>query len=190
MSHHIIFEGAELAGKSWIMSEVYKKMEQKYGEGKNTLNGCHWFNCDNGVFGGDNSDKVLKYYFKIFESLANKNLILEKYHLSDKIYQRMYRQKELNYDKLEKKLKRNNFRLVLIKFPEDKEKIKKRIQDRLNLYPHYRKILKSPEWYIKQQAEYQKEFEMSCLDKISLQTDILPDYDLVDKLNDWIYKNS
>jgi len=43
--------------------------------------------------------------------------------------------------------------------PADKKIIQARIADRLKLYPHYKRILRKPEWYIKQQQEYLKEIK-------------------------------
>jgi len=30
MKHHLIFEGAELAGKTWLMSQIYNYLQPKY----------------------------------------------------------------------------------------------------------------------------------------------------------------
>ena len=186
MNNHLIFEGAELSGKSWIMSQVYEYLEEKSNTSKNILNGCHWFNCDNGLFGTDKGQSILNHYLTIFKELREKNLILEKFHISDLIYNRMYNQKEINYENLEIELKKLNFKLVFIKFPEKIDIIEKRIQDRLNLYPHYERILKKPEWYISQQQEYEKEVSKSILDKIVVETDKLPDYSIIDDIKKWI----
>jgi len=62
---------------------------------------------------------------------------------------------------IENELKKLDFKIVFVKFPEKKSIIEKRIQDRLNLYPHYKRILKSPEWYVLQQQEYEKEINKS-----------------------------
>jgi len=50
------------------------------------MDGCHWFNADNGVFGTKNSFKVIDGYLQIFKALENSNLIVEKFFLADKIY--------------------------------------------------------------------------------------------------------
>ncbi|MDA3839626.1 MAG: hypothetical protein PF572_00920 [Patescibacteria group bacterium] len=186
MKKHLIFEGAELSGKSWIMSQVYEYLEKDANTSNNILNGCHWFNCDNGVFGSDKGAAVLEHYIEIFKELNNKNIILEKFHISDLIYNRLYNKEEKNYQKIENELKNLNFKIVFIKFPEKIEVIEKRIQDRLNLYPHYEKILKSPQWYISQQKEYEKEIRRSTLDKIVVNTDKLPDCGIVEDIKKWI----
>ena len=185
-SHHLIFEGAELAGKSWIMSQVYNFLEPKYNESKVILDGCHWFNCDVGVYGTKYGKNVIKNYLKIFQELNTKNIIAEKFHIADIIYNRLHFKRELNYKKEEKKLQKNNFKIIFIKFPEDEEKLKKRIQDRLNLYPHYKNILKTPKWYINQQKEYEKEMKKTSLPYLTIETDILPDNKIIEKILKWI----
>ena len=65
MAHHLIFEGAELAGKSWIMSQVYNHLQAKYNESKFIMDGCHWFNCDIGIYGTKYGNDVIKNYINI-----------------------------------------------------------------------------------------------------------------------------
>lgn len=187
-THHLIFEGAELAGKSWLMSQVYDYLEPKYNNNKAVLDGCHWFNCDVGVYGTKHGQPVIGYYLKIFEELKNKNLLIEKLHISDTVYNKLHNNKKLNYKPVEAKLRKLNFKIVFVKFPENEAVIKKRIQDRLNLYPHYERILRNPEWYIRQQREYQKEIEKCSLPYIAILTDKLPDLILRKKILDWIKK--
>ena len=70
--------------------------------------------------------------------------------------------------------------------PENENIIKQRIRDRLNLYPHYESILHKPDWYIKQQREYEKELAKDKLPYLIIETDILPDNGLLDKVLKWI----
>jgi hypothetical protein len=184
--HHLIFEGAELSGKSWIMSQIYNYLEPRYNQNKNTLDGCHWFNCDNGVFGTDDSKEVIKGYLKIFKALKEKNLIIEKFIIADKIYHRMHNDKEIDYSAEEVELEKLNFKTIFITFSEDEEIIKKRIQDRLNIYPHYKNILQEPKWYIKQQQEYKKEIKKSNFPFFVAETNVLPDEKLVFEILNWI----
>ena len=186
MSHHLIFEGPELAGKSWLMSQVYDYLEPKYNQNKVTLDGCHWFNCDVGVFGTRHGKPIIESYLKIFEELKDKNLIIEKLHLADKIYKKLHFGEETDYSDVENKLHELNFKIILITFPEDEEVLKKRIQDRLNIYPHYERILQNPKWYIEQQQEYKKEIQKSKLPYLIIETDQLPDQSLVEKILGWI----
>ncbi|MBU4257111.1 hypothetical protein KKC04_01730 [Patescibacteria group bacterium] len=185
-THHLIFEGAELAGKSWLMSQVYDYVEPKYNKNKIILDGCHWFNCDVGVYGTKHGKPVINSYLKIFKELQNKNLLIEKFHLSDKVYNKLHNNKSINYKPVEQILKKLNFKIVLVVFPENKDLLKKRIQDRLSLYPHYERILKNPGWYIGQQKEYLKEINKTLLPHLIIKTDRLPDNNLVKAILDWI----
>lgn len=186
MAHHLIFEGAELSGKSWLMSRIYDFLEPKCNKNKKLLDGCHWFNCDVGVYGTKHGLPVIKNYLNIFKELNEENLLIEKFHLSDKIYNRLHNKKEIDYAGIEKILKKLNFKIILLTFPEDKKILKKRIADRLNLYPHYERILRNPEWYIKQQKEYLKEIKKTKLPYLILNTDKLPDNNLILKILTWI----
>lgn len=184
--HHLIFEGAELSGKSWIMSQIYNYLEPIGRESQNILDGCHWFNADNGIFGTKNSKGVIEAYVKMFDVLRKKNIIVEKFTLSDCIYQKLYRNKDFDYSEIESKLFKLGFKVVLIAFPEKEEIIKKRIQDRLNLYPHYKSILKPVEWYINQQQEYKKRIKEINMPYYIAETNILPDEKLVEDIKEWL----
>ena len=85
LKHHLIFEGAELAGKSWLMSQIYNYLEPKYNQSGYLLDGCHWFNCDVGVYGTKHGRPIIEFYLKIFNELKNSNLLIEKFHLSQEI---------------------------------------------------------------------------------------------------------
>lgn len=184
--HHLIFEGAELAGKSWLMSRVYDYLEPKYNRNKSTLDGCHWFNCDVGVFGGEHGRQVIAQYCNIFQELENTNLLVEKLHLSDLVYNRLLKKIEVDYFPLEKKLQDLDFKIILCTFPEDESLIKKRIAGRLSLYPHYGRILHEPGWYINQQREYLKEIKKTLLPSLVIETVRLPDDSLTEKILKWI----
>lgn len=186
MNHHIIFEGAELSGKSWIMSQIYNHLEPKYNESGKILDGCHWFNCDVGVFGTKYGKDVVNDYLKIFKTLSNKNLIVEKLHIADKIYNKIHRNKNTDYEDVEDVLQKLDFKIVLITFPEDVEIIKNRIKDRLNIYPHYERVLQKPEWYISQQREYLSEIKKSKLSYLIVETNHLPDETKVSEILEWI----
>jgi hypothetical protein len=184
--HHLIFEGAELTGKSWLMSQVYDHLEPKYNQNHKILDGCHWFNCDVGVYGSDHGQKVIEHYCQIFQELEGRNLLVEKLHLSDLVYNRLLRKIEIDYYDLEKKLQDLNFKIILPIFPEDEALIKKRIADRIRLYPHYERILHQPGWYIMQQREFLKEIKKSLLPALVIEVGQLPDDNLTRKILDWI----
>jgi len=72
MPIHLIFEGAELTGKSFIISQVYDFIEKKYNTNRNILNGCHWFNLDIGIFGSKYASQYIKQYLAILSLLKRK----------------------------------------------------------------------------------------------------------------------
>jgi len=184
--HHLIFEGAELAGKSWLMSEIYSWLEPKYNQSGYILDGCHWFNCDVGIFGTKHGRPVIESYVKIFTELKNSNLLVEKFYLSDLIYNRLHRHKQIDYKNTEQRLKKLGFKIILITLPPDKRLIQARIDDRLRLYPHYKRILREPEWYIGQQTEYLKEVKKTSLPYLIIETKKLPDNNLNNQILEWI----
>jgi len=186
MPHHLIFEGAELSGKSWLLSQIYDRLEPKYNGNNRLLDGCHWFNCDVGVYGTAQGKKIIEHYLKIFQVLAGKNLLIEKFYLSDLIYNRLHRKTEIKYARIEQSLAKLKFKIVLVAFPPDKKLLKKRIRDRLNIYPHYERILRNPEWYLRQQREYLKEIKKTTLPCLVIETKKLPDDNLPKKILNWI----
>lgn len=186
MAHHLIFEGAELAGKSWIMSQIYEYLEAKYGQNKNILDGCHWFNADVGVYGTEFGKAVIKNYLRIFQILAPKNILVEKLHIADIVYNQMYNNKQINYQTIEQKLQALDFKIVFIKFKAEEALLQKRIKGRLDLYPHYKKILKTPAWYIAQQTEYEKTLKKSLLPVLTVETEIMPDKKYTAKILRWL----
>ena len=184
--HKLIFEGAELAGKSWLMSQIYNHLEPKYNKSKFVLDGCHWFNTDVGIFGTKNGKSIINNFTNIFNDLKDSNILIEKFHFSDQVYNQIHRNVTITYPETEKTLLTLNFKIILITFPEDPEIIKNRIQDRLNLYPHYKNILNSPEWYIRQQQEYIKAIKKSLLPHLIIKTNQLPDDNLTKQILSWI----
>lgn len=184
--HHLIFEGAELAGKSWLMSQIYNHLEPKYNKSGYVLDGCHWFNTDVGIFGTKNGKSIINNFINIFDDIQDSNILVEKFYLSDQIYNKLHRNKAITYPKIEEKLLTLNFKIILITFPEDKEILENRIQDRLNIYPHYKNILKSANWYIEQQKEYIKTVKNSKLPYLIVNTNQLPDDTLTKQILNWI----
>lgn len=186
LGHHLIFEGAELVGKSWLMSQVYDYLELKYNKNKVILDGCHWFNSDVGVFGLSHGQKCVQKYLEILQILKKENVLFEKFHISDIVYNRLHRKKEIPYKIVEEKLKKLSAKIIFCVMDEDKKMIKRRIKDRLNLYPHYERILQNPDWYIKQQREYQKEIKKTSLEVLQVDLSRLPNPEAVNKILKWI----
>lgn len=183
--YHLIFEGCELVGKSFIMSRVYNHLETKSSSSKNLLNGCHWINCDIGVFGGPQGKAMINQYINILKILKNKNVILEKFHISDIVYQKMYNNKNINYKPEEKKLKFLNVKLIFLKVEPSEKLFAARLKDRISLYPHYKRIAKPPAWYIKQQEEYSREIKKTKLPYLEIDTTKLPNNNW-EKIISWL----
>ncbi len=186
MIHHLIFEGAELSGKSFLMSQIYDYLEPKHNKTGKILDGCHWFNCDVGIYGTEYGKPVIKNYLKIFQVLKSKNLLIEKFYISDIVYNKVNYNRIVEYKNEEKELIKLNFKIILVIFPESKKVLEKRIADRLKLYPHYERILQNYKWYIKQQKQYLKEIKKTELPYLIVETKKLPDDNLVMKILEWI----
>lgn len=186
LGHHLIFEGAELVGKSWLMSQIYDYLEFKYNKNRVILDGCHWFNSDVGIFGMPHGKKCAQKYMEMLEILKKENVLFEKFHISDIVYNRLHRKKEIPYAVMEKKLKQLSTKIVFCVINEDEKLINKRIKDRLNLYPHYERILQNPSWYINQQREYKKEIAKTSLDVLQVNLSELPNKKEVNKILKWI----
>lgn len=164
---HIIFEGAEMVGKSFLMAQIYDYLEKKHNTSKKILNGCHWFNCDVGVFGSNEGKKIIDVYIKIAKILKNKNVLFEKFHLTDQVYNELYNSKKIDYKKQEKELKKINTKIVLITV-KDKTIFNERIANRLKNVPHYSRIVQTAENYWQQQEKYLELIKKSKLEYLIL----------------------
>lgn len=184
--HKIIFEGAELAGKSYLMSQVFDHLEAKYNSGGNIMDGCHWFNCDVGIFGTKFGNIALEKYMELLEGIAETNVMIEKFYLTETVYQLIYNNVDYDYSDLEDRLKKLGAKIVLVTFDEDVDLLKHRLQDRLNLYPHYERIAQDPQRYIEQQKLYKKLITKSKLEYLEVNASILPNPKLVDDILEFI----
>lgn len=186
MPYHLIFEGAELSGKSWVMSQVYNELEPKYATSRDVLDGCYWLNCDLGFFGTNLAPEMIENYLAIFKTLSQKNIIVEKFLLSALVYGELYGQGQVDREGIESRLRAMGFKIVLLTFPEDKELIGRRLEDRLRLYPNYGRIAKESEFYIAQQRLYRKYLLESTLDHLIIEADKFPDVTIVAKVREWL----
>lgn len=187
MPVHLIFEGAELSGKSFLMSQVYPVLEKRYSRSAKILDGCAWFNSDNGVMGSPQANAVVEKYVEIAEVLQNRAIMFEKLHLSDIVYSVLANKPQPDYSKIEKKLSLLNFKIVFTTFLKDPDVIKHRLQERLNLYPHYQKIAKEPEFYFHQQDIYRSTLARSILPSLEITLSDFSDSE-IKPLLDWIDK--
>jgi thymidylate kinase len=173
-THHLIFEGCELVGKSYIMAQVYNYLEKKFNQKNKILDGCHWINCDVGVFGGKHGRFFIKKYIEILKELKDENIIFEKFHISEIIYQRMLHDKKVSYKREEQELIKLGVKIIFLRVEPSEELFTARLKDRLALYPHYKRIAKNPDWYIKQQEEYTKEMKKTKLPYLEIDVTKLP----------------
>lgn len=180
--HKIIFEGAELSGKSYLMSQVFAHLEPKYNTAGRILNGCHWFNCDVGLYGTPYGQDALHEYMDLLEKLQAANVMIEKFHITEYVYQKLYNNQEYNYADIENRLKKLNAKIILTTFREEEALLEKRLADRLNLYPHYEKIAQKPQDYIKQQQLYKQVLVKSKLEYLIVDSSVLPNPSLVGEI--------
>jgi hypothetical protein len=188
MNHHLIFEGAELTGKSFIISEIYNFLEKKYSSNDYPylLDGCLWINADIGVFGTPNGKKIINNYIKQAKILKNNNIIFEKFHITDQVYSLVYRNKIVNYQIVEKELKKLNFKIIYLHINENANNISQRLKDRLKLYPHYERIKQNPKDYIRQQQIYKSILEKTQLPVLKINSTKLPDVLITKKILKWL----
>src|SRR3989338_9561552 len=125
--HKIIFEGPELAGKSYLMSQIYNYLEPKYNSGGQLLDGCHWFNLDVGIYGSSFGQILLNKFTELMEQLKESHVLLEKFHLSEATYQQIYHDKIFDCVPWEERLKELGAKIILVTFREDEALIKKRL---------------------------------------------------------------
>ncbi|MFA6307508.1 MAG: hypothetical protein WCS88_02390 [Patescibacteria group bacterium] len=184
--HNIIFEGAELSGKSYLMSQIYNYLEAKYNSGGKVMDGCHWFNCDLGIFGTKFGEITLNKYLELFEEINDTNVMAEKFHLTEAVYQKLYNNQNFDFYAIEQRLLKINTKLILLIFDEDEELLIKRLKDRLELYPHYSRIAQSPIDYIAQQHLYLELIKKSKLDYLIINSSKLPNPSLVDKILEFL----
>ena len=180
--HKIIFEGAELTGKSYLMSQVFNDIEPKYNSGGHILDGCHWFNCDVGIFGTSLGEIALGKYLDLVEAIAESNVMMEKFHLTEAAYQKIYNGQDFDFSAIEERLKKLDTKIIMVTFDEDEELVAKRLADRLKLYPHYSRIAQKPRDYIHQQQVYLELLKKSQLEYLVVNASQLPNPSLVDTI--------
>jgi len=186
--HHLIFEGAELTGKSYIISQIYDWLEKKYSskDYPHLLDGCFWLNSDIGVFGLPVGKKIIANYLKLAQNLKNYNLIFEKFHITDQVYNSLYNQLTIDYRQVEKELKILGFKIIFLQIKEDEKIFANRLKDRLDLYSHYERIAQTPVEYLKQQTEYKKFMAKSSLPVLTVDSTKLPNHKIIKEILTWL----
>lgn len=186
MAHHLIFEGAELVGKSSLMQELYNVLEPRYEKTPGLLDGCHWFNCDVGIFGTPSGRPVIEHYTEIIQTLRERNLLLEKFHISDLVYHELLRAPLPDYRDVEQRLLALDVRLIFCTIEESEALIEQRLRDRLRLYPHYQRILRDPQSYLQQQRVYARAVHASALPTLTVDLTHMPPIAARDNILTWL----
>ncbi len=186
MRHLLIFEGGELVGKSYSISEVYNQLEEKYQTNNSILNGCHWLNCDIGLFGDQYGRLAIEKYLELVEQITDRHIILEKFHLSDMAYSLFYQKKKISYNDIESRLLELGARLIFCRTANNLEIFRERLADRLALYPHYQRIAKTPQRYLELQNVYQQLISESKLPTLTVDTTVLPNKQITKEILQWL----
>ena len=182
----IIVEGAELTGKSFIISQLYRALQPRFQTHPHILNGCHWFNNDVGLLGDVSGERLLEHHTNLIESLPDRLIILEKFHLSHAIYAEIYSGADFRYNSLESRLAERGAVLLLCALESADAIWQQRLAERLRLYPHYGRIAQKPAGYQQQQELYQQRFDSSQLPKKRLDTTHLPNDQLITSTLRWL----
>ncbi len=151
------------------MSQVYPKLEKTNQTSPDFMDGCFWFNCDLGFFGGEYGESMIHKYLEMVEILQDKPILLEKFHLTDLVYRKQHSRTVPDYSQVETSLLALDFGVVLTTFPENPSVLEKRLEDRMALYPHYQRVAKDPSFYIDQQALYREIVNQSALSHIEIE---------------------
>lgn len=170
--HHLIFEGAELTGKSTTIYGVWNTLEKKYNSGIGVLDGCTWINADIGLFGTKDGWPFIKAYLRLFRSIAHRNIIVEKFHITNYIY--THSTDRRLFKDIEKTLADLHFKIILTTVQPDPNAIRQKLNTRLHDSPSYKRIAHDPLWYTETQEQYLKLITESRLPSITIDNSILP----------------
>ena len=185
-NHKLIFEGAELTGKSSIMGSIYDFLEKKYNSNPKILDGCHWFNSDVGIFGTKYGKDIIEKYVEMAELMQERNIMFEKLHISDMVYHNLYKKQELDYSAIEERLLKLNTKIIFCSIEDDPKIFEKRLGDRLNLYNHYGRIAQQQYDYVEQQKKFREFIAKSKLPVLNVDLTTLPNERVVKEILTWI----
>src|SRR3954463_8964442 len=71
----LIFEGAELVGKSTLTSATYQRLVHAYTSSNEILDGCYYLYCDIGIFSTSLARDYLFHMAKIAELMRYHNIV-------------------------------------------------------------------------------------------------------------------
>lgn len=171
-THHLIFEGAELTGKSYLIHQVWNFLEEKYNTGQGIMDGCTWFNADVGLFGSKDGWPLVEGYLNIARTLRHRNLIFEKLHFTQHIYSEMI--DEEKFLAADEALADLGFRVVLTTVDNDPYIFEYRLGERLKSNHSYQRIARTPEEYLESQNRYRRLSEKSKLDVLVVNNTQIP----------------
>lgn len=186
MRNIIIFEGVELAGKSWVMSQLYPILETQGNTNPLFLNGCIWFNCDIGLLGDTYGQTFIEHQIKLAQAIPDRTMLWEKFHISDAAYRQFHGLEKISYNATEEQLLALGARIIFCRVNPDQALFEQRLADRLRLYPHYQHIAKSPADYIRLQTVYEQVIVDSKIPSLTLDTSQLPNINLVSQISSWL----
>lgn len=161
---HLIFEGAELTGKSATIYPVWNTLEQIGNSGSGVMDGCVWMNTDLGIFGTKDGWPLINGLKDVIKKLDHKNLIFEKFHFTQMIYTDFSDQKQFKH--IEKFLLHYHFRVIITTVRPDPKIFEKRLAARIRGTPSYQRIAQPISWYIEKQEHYirlSRETKLPCL---------------------------
>jgi len=184
--HKLIFEGVELSGKSFLMNQIYDFLEKKYNSHTKILNGCHWFNSDVGIFGTKYGKDIIDRYVEMAEIMYEKNIMFEKFFISDQVYHSLYQNQILDYSRVENRLLELGTKIIFCTVEPNEKLFEKRLDDRLSLYKHYGRVAQAPKDYIKQQEKFKEIIVKTKLPVLNVDLTILPNETEVQKILSWI----
>jgi hypothetical protein len=151
----LIFEGAELTGKSTLTAATYQRLVFPYTTTNEILDGCYYLYCDIGVFSTPIAHDYLYHMAKIVELMRYRNVVIDKFHLSDEVYQAEYRGRHVSHRWVEDRILRPlGTRIVLVTISPDL--LRERLRRRLETDPHYALIQKPLDFYPRLQERYQR----------------------------------
>jgi len=180
---HLIFEGAELTGKSFTIQGVWNALEQQNNSGQGVMDGCIWFNADVGVYGTKDGWPLIQHYLDIINTLSHKNLIFEKFHLTQHLYTKNSNTQRV--EGVENILLEHDFRLIITTVQPQEEKIQQKLDERLKSMPAYQRIARTPKEYLEMQENYLKLVKKSKLPSLILDNTDLPNNN-AEKVLKWI----